>query len=121
MALVQQPSSYFDQVREVSSEDVLQAAHRTPLFTPLELTVIGLARAEPVRAAREIGLVRRLLGRLFGLPPANSLADERLEELRRFAIIARCRSGAVAKRMPDFLARGFTPLQASALVGGYLA
>jgi hypothetical protein len=120
MAYVQQPSSYFDQVREVSSEDVLQAADRTPLFTPLELTVIGLARAEPVRAAREIGLVRRLLGRLFGLPPANSLADERLEELRRFAI-ARCRSGAVAKRMPDFLARGFTPLQASALVGGYSA
>lgn len=121
MAFLQQPSSYFDQASEVSVADLFQAAPDAPLFTPLELTVLRLARTESVRAAQEHGPVRRLAGRLFGLPPANGLADERLEALRRFAIVARHRSGDVTKRLPDFLARGFTPLQAGALVSGYSA
>lgn len=121
MAFLQQPSSYFDQASEISAADLFQADDDAPLFTPLELTVLRLARTEPMGAAQEHGLARRLLGRLFGLPPANGLADERLEALRRFAIIARHRSGDVARRLPDFLARGFTPLQAGALVFGYSA
>jgi hypothetical protein len=121
MAYLQQPSSYFSQASEISSADLFCVADQPPLFTPLELTVLRLARTEPLAAAGEKGPVRRFLGRLFCLPPANALADERLEALRRFAIIARCRSAGIARRMPDFLAHGFTPLQASALAGGFFS
>jgi hypothetical protein len=119
MAFLQQPSSYFAQASEVSPSDLFQQAGQAPLFTPLELTVIRLACRETIGSAREHGLVRKWIGRLFDLPPANGLADERLEALRRFAILARHRSGDVAKRLPAFLACGFTPLQAGALASGF--
>jgi hypothetical protein len=53
------------------------------LFGKLEMAVIALARSEPASSAGQPGRVRRLFGRLFSLPPANGLANERLETLRR--------------------------------------
>ena len=120
MAYLQQPSSFLDQASEVSAADLFSSGSEALLFSPLELTVLRMARTESLASARDHGLMRRGLGRFFGLPPVNALADERLEALRRFAIIVRCRSGQLAKHVPEFLARGFTPLQASAVAAGSL-
>ena len=118
MAFLQQPSSYFSQASEVSAADLFDTAHQAPLFTPLELAVLRIARTDTLASAQDHGFVRRLFGRLFALPPSNGLADERLEALRRFAVMVRCHRSEAARRLPDFLASGFSRLQAGALASG---
>jgi hypothetical protein len=121
MAYLQQPSSYFDQASEASSADLFMAGGKPALFTALELTVLRMSRSESIATVTEPGLIRRLAGKIFALPPANRLADERLEGLRRFAILARCGGKRAASSLPAFLALGFNRLQASALTEGAYA
>jgi len=88
-----------------------------PLFEHLESIVISLARGERRVSAGGRGKVRILLGRLVALPPSNPLADERLEALRQIVVVARrCGRAAAERRLPQFLARGFTPLQGAAIL-----
>jgi hypothetical protein len=87
------------------------------LFGKLEMAVIALARTEPASSAGQPGRVRRLFGRLFSLPPANGLANERLETLRRAVITARRQGEAAARQLlPDLYRYGFTRLQGEALL-----
>jgi hypothetical protein len=87
------------------------------LFSRLELTVIALARNEPARSARAPSRLRRLIGRLFEIPPANLLADNRLECLRRTVIVARRRGEATAQALlPDLARVGFSRLQTAAIL-----
>lgn len=71
-------------------------------FSPLELRVIRLAASTRERA-RPRGT--SAFDRLFGLRPARSLADPRLEALRRHAVAVR--SGA-AEADPAFTAAGYS-------------
>ena len=56
-------------------------------FTSLEWLVIGLARKDPLSSLAVPGRLARALRSLFGLGGRSRLADERLEQLRRIAVL----------------------------------
>lgn len=86
-------------------------------FEPNELQVIALARMEVRRGTGEPGKLARKLARWFGLPVATALANPRLEALRRFALRAFRGDGfPSAAEVENFLAAGFSALQARALL-----
>ena len=85
-------------------------------FGPLELKVIALAEADPVASIGPPRRLHRFFERWFGFKLPNPLADERLEALRRFAVLARVTAGRLpAEEVKRFLAAGFSLLQARAL------
>ena len=85
-------------------------------FAPLELKVIALAEADPVASIGPPRRLDRFFERWFGFKLPNPLADERLEALRRFAVLARVTAGRLpAEEVKRFLAAGFSLLQARAL------
>ena len=87
-----------------------------PAFTPVELSVIGLARVDGLATLRPRNWLTRLAERLFGVGRPNPLADPRLEALRRFALIVRNHRGDPPQGEIDrFLAAGFTARAAIAL------
>lgn len=70
---------------EAVGEDV------TPLtgFSAIEWMVIGLAERDGLSSLATPGPIARALGGLFGLGVSSRLADARLEQLRRFAVLVR--------------------------------
>jgi hypothetical protein len=87
-------------------------------FDALERHVLLLARKDRAWSLRGRGAIDRLLRGLFGVAPANTLADPRLEALRRLAVAARLgRIGAIRREATAFLSRGFTPVQRDAVLG----
>ena len=90
-------------------------------FLPLEWAIIRDARGDRLWTIRPVGALRRwwegLLGR--GIP---KLANERLETLRRMAVLSWNYGRSVAGQdIEDFLAAGFTPDQYELLVGSVRA
>src|SRR5687768_385210 len=69
------------------------AVKAAPAFTPIERSVIALARIENPSSARPRKVLSRLGEILFGISPSKPLANPRLEALRRFAILARASHG----------------------------
>lgn len=57
-------------------------------FSAIEWSVIAFARREPLSSLREPSRVARALGSLFGFTRNLRLTDERLEALRRMAVLA---------------------------------
>lgn len=100
-------------------------AQRTPAptdqLTPLEWSVVGVARTDGPGSLRPTGwgatLLRAVLKR-----PNPMLADARLEALRRIAVLS-WRHGCTvpSHEVSAFLAAGFTPPQHRALVDGISA
>jgi len=85
-------------------------------FDPLELRVIALAEADPVASIGTPTRFRRSVERWFGFKLPRPLANERLEALRRFAVLARVSGGRLpAEEVKHFLTAGFSLLQARAL------
>lgn len=85
-------------------------------FAPLELKVIALAEADPVASLGSPTRFRRFYERWFGFKLPRPLANERLEALRRFAVLARVTGGRLpAEEVKTFLQAGFSLLQARAL------
>jgi hypothetical protein len=85
-------------------------------FAPLELKVIALAEADPVASIGPPRRLHRFFERWFGFKLPNPLADERLEALRRFAVLARVTGGRLpAEEVKHFLTAGFSLFQARAL------
>ena len=100
------------------SESVESAADRPEEipFDPLELTVIALAEADPVASIGSPTRFRRFYERWFGFKLPRPLANERLEALRRFAVLARISGGRMpAEEVRNFLTAGFSLLHARAL------
>lgn len=115
--IIQSTSSHLPPAKIVSVPDATSTADPWRLFTPLEVVVLRLAQTESATRAREHGFLRRWIGRILSLPPANRLANEQLEALRRFAVVAWSRGEtAVAKLLPNLLACGYTQRQASAVI-----
>ncbi len=95
---------------------VAPAPAPAPAFTPVELSVISLARVDGLATLRPRNWLTRLAERLFGVGRPNPLADPRLEALRRFALIVRNHRGDPPQGEIDrFLAAGFTARAAIAL------
>lgn len=86
-------------------------------FETSELQVIALAHMEVDRRLLQPGPLGRFLKRWFGLPVAQTLANPRLEALRRFALLARKTDGRPPlSEVQEFLAAGFSTAQATALL-----
>lgn len=89
----------------------------TPAFSPLEWSVVALAKRDGLRSLGEPGRVVRVMGKLFGLATTRRLADERLEALRRIAVHAWRRGFAIpAAEVEAFVAAGYSPGQVQTLV-----
>jgi hypothetical protein len=81
-------------------------------FSALEWSVIALARCEPLSSLNQPGGVSKALASLFGFRRNLSLADGRLEALRRMAILAwRHGYAAPASELRAFKAAGFSDEQ----------
>lgn len=59
-----------------------------PAFSPLEWSVVALARRDKVASLREPGRISVAMGVLFGERPNPRLADPHLEALRRMAVLS---------------------------------
>ncbi|KQU61962.1 hypothetical protein ASG67_02070 [Sphingomonas sp. Leaf339] len=86
-------------------------------FSALEWSVIALARRDTLRSLTQPGRLSRAMGSLFGLGTTSSLADPRLEALRRLAVYVWQRGFALPMaEIERFRSAGFTPAQVETLV-----
>ena len=81
-------------------------------LSPLEWSVVALARNDRLSSINASGPISIAMRRVFGSRRLASLADERLEALRRLAVIAWHRGYAIAtSEIRDFKAAGFSMAQ----------
>jgi hypothetical protein len=80
-----------------------------PRLTALEWSIVAMAQQDGLSSIREPGRYTKALRSLFGLKAANRLANDRLESLRRIAILAWHHGWNVPKsELKAFLEAGFT-------------
>jgi hypothetical protein len=92
-------------------------AEDTGEFTALEWTVIALARRDGIASLGTPGPIARAFGSLFGLGRQSTLADPRLEALRRIAVHAWHRGYTLpVSEIKRFLAAGFSSGQIETLL-----
>jgi len=88
MAYIDHASAFaLSGAQSVSSPWIAEDNDRTD-FSPLEWTVIALARRDRISSLETPGPIARAFGSLFGLGRQSTLADPRLEALRRIAVHA---------------------------------
>ncbi|MEO5774442.1 MAG: hypothetical protein ABIQ32_10045 [Sphingomicrobium sp.] len=81
-------------------------------FSDLEWSIVAMAESDRVASLREPNRFWAVVGVLFGLRPANRLANDRLEALRRTAVLTwRERSIIPQTEVEAFLRAGFSPAQ----------
>ena len=86
-------------------------------FSPLEWSVIALARRDGLASLSAPGPVARALGSLFGLGRKSRLADPQLEALRRIAVHAWHYGYKLpVSEIKHFLTAGFTSAQYETLL-----
>lgn len=90
-------------------------------FSALEWLVVALARKDHLSSLRAPGRIGAALSRVFGGRGEPRLANERLEALRRFAVLAWHRGHNVPRsELAAFREAGFTPHQAETLLESVL-
>ena len=78
-------------------------------LSALEWSIVAMAERDTLASLREPGRFLSALSSLFGLRPANRLANDRLEALRRMAILAWHHNWNVPKsEIAAFLGVGFS-------------
>jgi hypothetical protein len=93
-----------------------------PEFSALEWSVIRLARVDGLSTLREPGRIRRLLNWLLGRTGSPELANERLEALRRMAVLSWHYGFTVpGDDVAGFLSKGFSPDQYELMVSSIRA
>lgn len=86
-------------------------------LSPLEWSVVMLARTDRLHTLRDPGRFDRLFAFIFGEPANPRLASKRLEALRRLAVEAWHRGYAVSlSALSAFTAAGFTKAQLELLL-----
>ena len=96
--------------------------HDKPEFSPLEWSVIRLAKVDGLSTLREPGRLGRFINWLMGRKGSPSLASERLEALRRMAVLSWHYGFTVpSDDVTDFLSAGFSPDQYELMVGSIRA
>jgi len=91
------------------------AAPERGAFSPLEWTVIFLARKDDLRSLRTPSRLSRAFGSVLGRSVDSTLADPRLETLRRVAVRGWRQAPLPAAEVERFLEVGFEPAQLTAL------
>ena len=88
-----------------------------PEFSALEWSVIRLARTDDLSTLRGTGPVRRFINWLMGRVGTPELANERLEALRRMAVLSWHFGFTVpGDDVASFLSAGFSPDQYELMV-----
>ena len=75
----------------------LRGAHGDRVLDAQERKIVLLARTDPVSSLQRSG-IHRVMRILFGIEPPHRLADQRLEALRRFAVLYRVHGSALPMR-----------------------
>ena len=79
-------------------------------LSALEWSIVAMAERDTLASLREPGRFLSALTSLFGLRPANRLANDRLEALRRISVLAWRKHWNVPKsELRTFFDAGFTP------------
>lgn len=79
-------------------------------LSALEWSVVAMGERDSLASLREPGRFLTALGSLFGVRPANRLANDRLEALRRVSVLAwRYHWNVPKSEFNAFLEAGFTP------------
>lgn len=88
-----------------------------PGFSPLEWSVIRLARVDRLSTLRAPGRFNRFINWLMGRKGSPELANERLEALRRMAVLSWHYGFTVpGDDVATFLSQGFSPDQYELMV-----
>jgi hypothetical protein len=88
-----------------------------PEFSPLEWSVIRLARVDRLSTLRAPGRFHRFINWLLGRKGSPELANERLETLRRMAVLSWHYGFTVpGDDVANFLSQGFSPDQYELMV-----
>lgn len=91
-------------------------------LSPLEWSVVALARRDSLAGLRQPGRLARALGGLFGLGAESRLADPRLEALRRVAVHGwHDPRGVPAEDRNAFLDAGFSAAHLDTLLASIAA
>jgi hypothetical protein len=91
-------------------------------FSPLEWSVIALAKRDRIASLREPGRISTAMGLVFGERPNPRLADPRLEALRRLAVLSWHYGYTVpGDAVRGFLSAGFTARQYELMVDSIAA
>lgn len=94
----------------VAATEAAPRGERSANFTTLEWTVIRLAQGDPVSSVRRPGKMLAMLRSVFGFKQRTVLANEKLEALRRIAVLALRRGVEVASAdLPMFMNAGYSP------------
>lgn len=110
--------AYLDTDSGFSSPRLAQAVAepKRATFSPLEWTVIMLAKGDSLASLRTPGRLSRALGSVLGLGAKSRLADPRLEALRRLSVHAWQRATSLpAVEVMRFLQAGFNSAQLGTL------
>ena len=111
--------AYLDTDSGFSSPRLAQmpATPQRASFSPLEWTVIMLAKGDSLASLRTPGRLSRALGGVLGLGTRSRLADPRLEALRRLSVHAWRRATSLpAAEVTRFFEAGFNATQLSTLL-----
>jgi hypothetical protein len=119
--------AYLDRIETLEAHPIARSADVKSTaakqeFSALEWSVIRLARVDGLSTIRPPGLVRRFYHFLIGRTGSPMLANERLEALRRIAVLSWHYGFAISGwDVADFLSAGFSPEQYELLVTRVLA
>ena len=88
----------------------LRAVESAASFSDLEWSVVAMAEHDGLASLRQPNRFWSLVGAIFGIRPANRLASDRLEALRRVAVLVwRGRPGVPQDELQSFYDAGFSP------------
>jgi hypothetical protein len=103
--------------RPLHGAETFSGSAAKPDFTPLEWSVIRLARVDGLSTLREPGPLKRAFNWLIGRTGSPRLANDRLEALRRAAVLSWHYGFSIpGEDVAAFLSAGFTPDQYELLV-----
>lgn len=105
-----EPSVVADRVKDAPPKLALVQSVPGPLFSPLELMVIGIGKRDRATVVKRGSRLARLQRLLFGIELPTPFADARLEALRSLVIALRRREHPDAE-IAAALAAGVTPQQ----------
>jgi alkylhydroperoxidase family enzyme len=93
-----------------------------PSFSPIEWSVVALARGDRLTSLREPGRISMAMGALFGERTNPRLADPRLEALRRMSVLTWHHGYTIpSSELRAFCAAGFDAAQYELLVDSIAA
>ena len=117
--------AYLARIEPLDSQPIAPLAIATrpePEFSALEWSIIRFARNDGLSTIRESGPLRRFLNWLIGRTGNPRLASDRLEALRRIAVLSWNFGFSVpGDDVADFLSAGFTIDQYELLVSSVRA